>query len=118
MFHMSLGMWAMPLSCLPTRSQACVCPSPPQHWDYFFDKLNTQNGGNRYSTVLTYLSAAEEGGETVGGVGVGRMCIAWYTCIYVRGDWGDGWEGSLSRWGGGMWTRKAWRDYLVSYPFL
>jgi prolyl 4-hydroxylase len=35
------------------------------HWDYFFDKVNAVNGGNRYATVLMYLAAAEEGGETV-----------------------------------------------------
>jgi len=35
------------------------------HWDYFFDKQNSQNGGNRYATVLMYLAAADEGGETV-----------------------------------------------------
>jgi len=35
------------------------------HWDYFFDKVNAVNGGNRYATVLTFLSTVEEGGETV-----------------------------------------------------
>lgn len=35
------------------------------HWDYFFDDVNTKNGGNRYSTVLMYLEDTEEGGETV-----------------------------------------------------
>lgn len=35
------------------------------HWDYFFDDANIKNGGNRYATVLMYLAAAEEGGETV-----------------------------------------------------
>jgi hypothetical protein len=35
--------------------------------DYFFHKEGTQNGGNRYATVLTYLNDVEEGGETVGG---------------------------------------------------
>lgn len=33
--------------------------------DYFFHKEGTQNGGNRYATVLTYLNDVEEGGETV-----------------------------------------------------
>ena len=36
-----------------------------QHWDYFFDKVNSVNGGNRFATVLMYLAAADEGGETV-----------------------------------------------------
>lgn len=35
------------------------------HWDYFFHKEGTANGGNRYATVLTYLNDVEEGGETV-----------------------------------------------------
>ena len=35
------------------------------HWDYFFHKEGTSNGGNRYATVLTYLADTEEGGETI-----------------------------------------------------
>lgn len=34
------------------------------HWDYFFHKEGTANGGNRVATVLTYLNDVEEGGET------------------------------------------------------
>ncbi len=56
-----------------TRSAKCMiaCSDAPparlrlQHWDYFFDKVNAVNGGNRYATVLMYLAAADEGGETV-----------------------------------------------------
>lgn len=35
------------------------------HWDYFFHKEGTENGGNRFATVLMYLTDVEEGGETV-----------------------------------------------------
>ncbi|XP_058767330.1 probable prolyl 4-hydroxylase 10 isoform X2 [Vicia villosa] len=35
------------------------------HFDYFRDKYNTRNGGNRIATMLMYLSVVEEGGETV-----------------------------------------------------
>ena len=35
------------------------------HFDYFFDPVNTQQGGHRYATVLMYLSDVEEGGETI-----------------------------------------------------
>ncbi|PSC72393.1 2-C-methyl-D-erythritol 4-phosphate chloroplastic [Micractinium conductrix] len=34
------------------------------HYDYFFHKEGTENGGNRYLTVLMYLNDVEEGGET------------------------------------------------------
>eukprot|EP00198_Chlamydomonas_reinhardtii_P003475 XP_001692811.1 predicted protein [Chlamydomonas reinhardtii] len=35
------------------------------HWDYFFHKDGSSNGGNRWATVLLYLTETEEGGETV-----------------------------------------------------
>ncbi|CAA7399694.1 unnamed protein product [Spirodela intermedia] len=35
------------------------------HFDYFLDKFNTKNGGQRIATVLMYLSDVEEGGETI-----------------------------------------------------
>jgi hypothetical protein len=35
------------------------------HHDYFSHDGKDDNGGNRMATVLMYLEAAEEGGETV-----------------------------------------------------
>eukprot|EP00898_Chlorokybus_atmophyticus_P003029 jgi/Chlat1/3727/Chrsp259S03881 len=34
------------------------------HFDWFNDKFNTRNGGQRIATVLMYLTDVEEGGET------------------------------------------------------
>lgn len=35
------------------------------HFDYFFHKEGSDNGGNRMATVLMYLATPEEGGETI-----------------------------------------------------
>ncbi|KAJ7534181.1 hypothetical protein O6H91_13G082700 [Diphasiastrum complanatum] len=35
------------------------------HYDYFYDTVNTKNGGQRIATVLMYLTDVEAGGETV-----------------------------------------------------
>ena len=48
-------------------------PSPPS---YFFDTANVKNGGNRWATVLMYLTDVEEGGET----GAGRVLLACMCC--------------------------------------
>jgi prolyl 4-hydroxylase len=40
------------------------------HYDYFHHKNGISNGGNRYATVLSYLSDVEEGGETVSSLAV------------------------------------------------
>ncbi|KAK3271236.1 hypothetical protein CYMTET_20403 [Cymbomonas tetramitiformis] len=35
------------------------------HYDFFHDKFNVKNGGQRIATVLMYLADVEDGGETV-----------------------------------------------------
>jgi 2OG-Fe(II) oxygenase superfamily len=65
------------------------------HWDYFFHKEGTANGGNRMATVLMYLADTEEGGETVfpnipapGGVNEGfSECAKYHLAAKpVKGD--------------------------------
>jgi hypothetical protein len=58
----------------------CLCCAVCPVQDFFFHKAGVSNGGNRYSTVLAYLSDIEEGGETVRAV----------LCCGVR--WRMGWE--------------------------
>ena len=51
-------------------------PTPPS---YFFDTANVKNGGNRWATVLMYLTDVEEGGET----GAGHDCLRAYA-VHVQ----------------------------------
>ena len=67
-----------------THLSAACCSA--QHWDFFFDEVNTRNGGNRYATVLMYLEAADDGGETVRRLGACQERRCWLGKVSARND--------------------------------
>ncbi|KAK7263000.1 hypothetical protein RJT34_30584 [Clitoria ternatea] len=59
------------------------------HFDYFMDKFNTMNGGQRMATVLMYLTDVEEGGETVFPVAKGNFSsVPWWNDLSDCGKQG------------------------------
>ena len=48
--------------------------------------MNTRNGGNRYATVLMYLEAADDGGETVRRLGACQERRCWLGKVSARND--------------------------------
>ncbi|PNH03797.1 hypothetical protein TSOC_010107 [Tetrabaena socialis] len=76
------------------------------HW--FFNKEGRENGGNRWSTVLMYLTDTEEGGETVfpkipapNGVNNGfSACAKFHLAVKPR-------KGDGERAAGGQWTAQG-----------